>query len=414
MKTLISRATIIDKRHPENGKKRDILIDEGVIAKIGDLSPSEADEVIEGESLCVSIGWMDLRANYRDPGEEYKEGLSNGLKVAIKSGFTAVALSPDTTPPIDTKGAVEYLINRSRGTGVEVIPIGAASKGLKGESMSEMYDMYMAGARGFGDDKHTLSESGLLKRALLYTANFGAPVFHFPYDDKLIPNGQVNEGARSTAMGLKGIPAISEEMMVRRDLTLLEYAGGILHLGPLSSARSLDLVHVAKSEGLMATTEVSVANLTFDDAMIEDFDSNFKVMPPLRSSQNRENLVKAFKEGKIDVISSDHSPEDEENKKLEFDLANFGMATQEIFFPLVNTTLGKNVDLDKVIATFSIHPREILGVEVPEIKVGKMANLVVFDPLASFEADNFISKGFNIPANLGKLKGRVIRTFCKD
>lgn len=414
MKILISQVTIVDKRHPDNGKKKDILVENGIIAKIGDLAGSEADETIEGENLCVSIGWMDMRANYRDPGDEYKEGLSNGLKVAVKGGFTAVALSPDTNPPVDNKGAVEYLINRSTGSGVDVIPIGAASKGLAGENMSEMYDMYLAGAHGFGDAKHSISESGLLKRALLYTANFGAPVLHFPYDDKLVPNGQMNEGELSTSLGMKGIPAISEEMVVRRDLTLLDYTEGKLHLGPLSSSRSIDLIHEAKKLGAEVTCEVSVAHLCFADDHLNDFDTNFKLLPPLRTEENRQALIRAFKEGKIDVISSDHSPEDIEHKKLEFDLAEFGIAVQEIFFPLINTYLGEEVEPDQLIASFSIGPREILGLPIPEIKEGTAANLVVFDPTKPFDLSNKISKAYNFPILTRDLKGVVVRTFCQD
>jgi dihydroorotase len=357
---------------------------------------------------------MDMRSTYQDPGDEYKEGLSNGLRVAAAGGFTAVALSPDTVPPVDNKGLVEYLINRSKGSGVRVVPIGGASKKLKGESMSEMYDMYQAGARGFGDGKRSIAESGLLKRALLYTAQFNAPVLHFPYDQNLLPNGQINEGELSTSLGLKGIPSISEEMIVRRDLTLLEYTKGKLHLGPLSSARSIELVNKAKTRGADVTCEVGVANLVFNEGRLSDFDTTYKVLPPLRDEENRRELIEAFRQGEIDVISSDHCPEDEEHKKVEFDLANFGMATQELFFPLVNAVLGGEVEMDKLVASFSTRPREILGLDLPEIREGQVADLVVFDPEAAFEPEKFISKGFNLPAVEKGLKGKVIRTIFNE
>lgn len=410
MKTLIAQATIIDRRHPENGKKKDLLIENGVIAKIEDKLDLEADEIIEAEGLCVSIGWMDMRANYRDPGEEYKESLANGLKVAAKGGFTAVALSPDTTPPIDNKSAVEYLRNRSKGSGVEIIPIGAVSGGLKGENMSEMYDMFLAGARGFGDDKHSLAESGLLKRALLYTANFDAPVFHFPYDERLIPNGQINEGALSTSLGLKGIPSISEEMVVRRDLTLLEYTGGKLHLGPLSSHRSIDLVGKAKKQGLQVSAEVSAAHLIFNENELHDFDTTFKLMPPLRGEKNQDKLIRALQAGEIDVITSDHTPEDIENKKLEFDLAAFGMATQEIFFPMLFDRLGGEVQLDELVAHFSINPRSLLGMDIPQISEGEKANLTLFSVAEKTEVDKKQSRAYNFPMFAEALKGKVIHT----
>ena len=411
MKTLISQAKIIDKRHDQNGAIVDILIEDGIIKKIAASISEPADEKIDGDGLCVSIGWMDMRANFRDPGEEYKEGISNGLKVAAKSGFTAVALSPDTTPAIDNKGAVEYLKNRAKGSGVDIYPIGAVSVGLKGESMSEMYDMHQAGARGFGDDKHSLDESGLLHRALLYTSNFEAPVFHFPYDSSLIPHGQINEGELSTSLGLKGIPAISEEMMVRRDLTLLAYTEGRLHLGPISSAQSADLADGSKQKGLRITTEVTAAHLAFSEEKLHDFDVNFKLMPPLRTEENRKALIAALKAGKIDVISSDHSPEDEEHKKLEFDLANFGMAGMELFFPMVLGAVGNELPLDELVAKFSIAPREILGIDVPMIVEGEKVNLTVFSTEESSEQSNHQSKAYNIPKLNQQMRGKIYRTF---
>jgi dihydroorotase len=411
MKTLISQAKIIDKRHDQNGEIVDILVEDGIIQKIGSSIREAVDEKIEGDGLCVSIGWMDMRANFRDPGEEYKEGISNGLKVASKSGFTAVALSPDTTPAIDNKGAIEYLRNRAKGSGVEIYPIGAVSVGLRGEAMSEMYDMHQAGAVGFGDDKHPINESGLLHRALLYTSNFDAPVLHFPYDSKLIPNGQINEGTLSTSLGLKGIPAISEEMMVRRDLTLLEYTEGRLHLGPISSAKSADLANESRLNGLRVTTEVTAAHLAFSEEKLNDFDSNFKLMPPLRTEANRKALIAALKSGKIDVISSDHSPEDEENKKLEFDLANFGMAGMELFFPMLIGAVGDEISLDELVAKFSISPREILGIEAPMIAEGATVNLTVFSMDESADTLKLQTKGYNVPELDLKFNGKVIRTF---
>ncbi|MCH2215552.1 MAG: dihydroorotase [Flavobacteriales bacterium] len=414
MKTLISQAKIIDKRHAQNGQMVDILVHDGVIEKIAKNIDAEVDEKIRGDHLCVSIGWMDMRANFQDPGHEYKEGLSNGLVVAAKSGFTAVALSPDTKPVVDNKGAVEYLKNRAKGSGVDVFPIGAVSVDLKGKAMSEMYDMRQAGAVGFSDSKNPINESGLLHRALLYTANFNAPVLHFPYDDQLIPNGQMNEGPLSTSLGLKGIPTISEEMMVRRDLTLLEYTNGKLHLGPISSFKSLELAQEAKSENLKVTTETTVAHLAFSENELADFDTNFKLLPPLRSEKNRSKLIKALAEGKIDVISSDHNPEDEEHKKLEFDLAEFGMAGMELFLPLVLKAAGGSIKLDELISKFSIAPREILGIAVPTIAEGEKANLTVFQANAEFDSTNFMSKGFNIPEISKGLKGKVVKTIYSN
>lgn len=413
MKIRISKATIVDERHPDNGKKRDILIENGKITKIAASIKTDADKVIEGDGLCVSIGWMDMRANFRDPGDEQKEDLESGLKAAANGGFTAVALMPSTNPPIDNKGAVEYLLNRAKSSKVQVVPIGTISKKLSGESLAEMYDMHRAGAKAFSDDKQSISESGLLHRALLYTKNFDSTVIHFPYDDTLIPNGQINEGVQSTMLGLKGIPAIAEEMMVARDLTLLEYTNGRLHLGPISSAESIKRIASAKKDGLHVTCETTAAHLAYNEEMLEGFDTNYKLLPPLRSEQNRKELIKLLKAGKIDVISSDHSPEDEEHKKLEFDHANFGMASIESFFPVLYTAVGHAMDLDKLVATFSINPRRILDLEIPEIKEGVRANLTVFSitEKSIFEKKHLKTKAYNV-AEIGKeLIGKVIAVY---
>ena len=412
MKIRISKAQIVDERHPDNGKKRDILIENGKITKIAATISTPADRVIEGPGLCVSIGWMDMRANFRDPGDEQKEDLESGLKAAAHGGFTAVAHMPSTSPAVDNKGAVEYLLNRSRTNKVEVVPIGAVSKKLAGESLAEMYDMHLAGAKAFSDDKKSLAESGMLHRALLYTKNFDATVIHFPYDSTLIPNGQINEGVQSTELGLKGIPAIAEEMMVDRDLTLLNYTEGKLHLGPLSSAASVKRIASAKKDGLSITCETTAAHLAYSEEVLDGFDSNYKLLPPLRSEQNRKELIKLLKAGKIDVISSDHSPEDEEHKKLEFDYANFGAAGIETFFPLLYNAVGETMELDKLIATFSINPRRILGMPIPEIKEGVKANLTLFSTVqkTSFSRKDLKTKAYNVAEVGREMNGKVLET----
>ncbi len=364
MTILISQAEIIDSRHPANGKKRDILIRNGKIVKIAAKISDDADELIKEKGLCVSIGWMDFRANFRDPGAEQKEDIASGIDAAKRGGFTAVALMPSTLPAVDNKGAVEYIINRSKNKGIEIIPVGAVSKGLNGESLAEMYDMFQAGAKAFTDDRHSIAESGLLQRALLYTRNFGASILHFPYDAGLVPNGQMHEGIISTELGLKGIPDIAEEMVVQRDLSLLAYTEGRLHLGPLSTVASLKLIETARKSGLHISSEVAAANLIYADHDLTEYDSNYKLMPPLRSEGERKKLVDALKKGWIDVISSDHSPEDEEHKKLEFDFAAFGMAAIEGFFPLLFTKIGMDVSLDRLVGSFSINPRKVLGLEI--------------------------------------------------
>lgn len=410
MKILIAQAQITDQRHPDNGRVMDILVEDGIISKVDSRIDAEADLHIRADGLCVSIGWMDMRANFRDPGDEHKENLESGMRAAAAGGFTAVALSPATNPPADGKGNVAYIINRGGNSAVQMVPVGSATKGLKGESLAEMYDMYAAGAPAFGDDKHSMRESGMLQLALLYSKNFGAPIMHFPFDASLIPGGQAHEGINATVLGLKGIPAMSEELITARDLSLLAYTEGTLHLGPLSTAHAVNMVHAARESGLKASCETTAAHLAYTDDMLNGFDSNFKLMPPLRDEANRQALLQALLEGKIQVISSDHSPEDEEHKKLEFDFANFGTAGIESFFHLVYAAVGDKMPLAKLIATFSIHPREILKLDVPEIKVGQSANLTLFSPKGStkFSGDRVHTRAYNFAERNQTLQGRVI------
>lgn len=413
MKILISQAVIVDKRHPDNGKKRDILIEGDKIVKVAAKISDKADRIISEKGLCVSIGWMDLRADFRDPGAEHAENLESGLKAAAAGGFTTVALSPDTHPSVDGKGAVEYLLNRSRDGAVIIAPVGAVSKGLRGESLAEMYDMYTAGAMLFGDDKNSIREAGLLQRALLYTKNFGATVMHFPYDETLVPAGQMNEGVQSTSLGLKGIPSVSEESAVMRDIGLTAYTEGRLHLGPLSLATSVDLVKKARKKGLHITCETTAAHLAYNETVLSEFDTDYKLMPPLRDEANRKALIKALAAGEIQVISSDHSPEDEEHKKLEFDYAAFGTAGIETFFPLVFGATGEKVPLEVLIAAFSIHPREVAGMDVPEIAKDAAADLTLFSTAGEtdFAERQLHTKAYNTAEKGKKLPGRVIGIF---
>lgn len=410
MKIRISKATIVDTRHADNGKVRDLLIENGTITKIADNITDDADETIEADGLCVSIGWFDFRANFRDPGDETKEDFNSGLAGAANGGFTQVALSPDTNPPVDRKGMVRYTLQKAIGNPVEAIQIGAVSKNMEGKHLSEMYDMYMSGAKAFGDAQSSLSEAGILQRALLYAQGFDAPILHFPYDITISRNGQINEGPLSTQLGLKGIPAMAEEMVVRRDLTILDYTKGILHLGPVSSQQSVKLINEAKAEGLKVTCETTAAHLAFNEDVLANFNSFYKIQPPLRSEENRKQLIKMLGEGQIDILSSNHQPEDEEHKKLEFDYAQFGQACIEAFFPMVWNACSDKVSLDKLVATFTLNPRKLLNIDIPEIAEGAAANLTLFstNKKTQIERAKLQTKAYNVLPEGVELKGRVL------
>lgn len=410
MKLLLKKTTIVDERLRGKSPTSDILIEDGMIREIGNgLSAGDA-EVIDPEGLHVSIGWMDLRANFRDPGQEQKETLESGLAAAAAGGFTAVALSPDLQPASDNKAAIKYLLERSSRQPVEVFPLGALSRNLKGDLLAEMYDMYKAGAVAFTDDRHPVLKSGLMERALRYARNFGGLVMAFPYDASLAPAACVHEGLASVQMGMKGIPDIAEEIQVIRDLKLLDYSdGGRLHLGPLSAGASLRHLAEAKANGANISADVTAAHLYFTDEDLIHFEANLKVMPPFRTAADRGLLREAVAAGIIDVISSDHQPQDTEHKNVEFEQAAFGMAGIETFFPTVMAAMGQAMPLAKLIATFSLNPRKILGLPLPEIKPGQPANLTLFQPQLEYrlKPEDLHTAAVNVPFTGQTLRGKV-------
>ena len=310
MEILIKNSIVIDSRSLLNGKKVDIYIKNGKIESIGTNLKVKAKHIIEDENLHTSIGWLDMRANFQDPGFEYKEDLISGIQAAANGGFTGVVLSSETNPAISSKAQVEYILNKTQKSLIDVFPMGTVSENGKGERLAEMYDMRVAGAVGFSDGKKSISDSGLLLRALLYVKGFNSLVANFPNDSSLVGKGIMHEGVVSTSLGLKGIPAIAESNMVARDLHILEYTGSKLHISAISTEESVKQIKSAKSKNLNISTDVAAHNLDLTDENLKEFDSHYKVMPPLRSAVHVKSLIKGLKEGTIDVICSDHCPED--------------------------------------------------------------------------------------------------------
>ena len=410
MKVLIKKTTVVDPNSDWNGKKADVLIENGIISKIdGSIDDQEA-EIIEFDNLHISPGWFDLHVNFREPGHEYKEDLLTGIDAAIAGGFTGVALMPSTSPPISNKSGIDFVLNKTQHSPVDVYPCGTISADKKGKNLSEMYDMKEAGAVAFTDDKDSIEHSGLMSRALLYAKNFDGLIMSFPYDKTAQPNGMMNEGVTSTELGIEGIPALAEELQITRDLYLTEYNDSKIHFSTISSPRGLDLIAEAKEGGIHVSCDIAIHNLVLNDECIKSFDSNFKVLPPLRSEEERVELVEGLKDGTIDVICSDHSPEDVEHKNLEFGRANFGITGLETLFGLAVTHLSKILTLDELINKISINPRTILRVDVPIIKEGFEANLTLFDPAKewTFYAKNSKSKSKNTPFDGCELVGKPL------
>lgn len=405
---VIRSAEIMDSTSELNGKIRSILIEDGIIKKISEKELS-ADTIIEGKNLKVSLGWMDMRVTTGDPGHEYKEDLNSACNAAMQGGFTAIAVLPNTTPPMQNKESVEYIKGKTREKLVDVYPIAALTLNNKGEELTEILDMNASGALAFSDGVKPIWHSDLLLRALLYLQPINGQLIEHAEDKYLSHGGQMNEGKTSTMLGLKGIPKLSEQIIVERDLSILEYTGGKIHFAHISSPKSLELIKEAKKKGLNVTCDIASYQLALDDTLLDSFDTNLKVNPPLRSKRDIDVFWKYLNDGTIDVIVSDHIPQDTECKELEFDQADFGMIGMETLFGVVQANNTK-VDLAKIIEKITVAPRNVLGIELPKIKEGAKANLTVFDSEKEWilSKSDLRSKSVNTPFIGKKMKGKAV------
>jgi len=408
MKTLIKAALVIDSRSKHHGKKRDILIENQQIVKIGANITEPKAKVISEKNLSVSPGWVDLKAFLADPGFEHKETIESGLKAAEKGGFRYVVSTPLTSPVIDTKGQVEYILSQSKKSKVNLLPTGCLSKKGEGKQLADMYDMSKAGAVAFTDDKHNVGTE-LMVRALDYSRNFGGLIISFPYDPGVNPGAMIHEGLTSVQMGMKGLSAASEEIRLRRDIELLRYVGGKMHVSLISTAGSVALIRQAKKDGLNITCAIAAHQLSFTDEDMMGFDSALKVFPPFRTKEDQKAIIKGLKDGTIDAICSDHTPEEIEHKDLEFEYASNGISGIQTAFSVALTALSKELELSNIIEKFSTGPASVLGISYPIIEEGQEASLTIFDDKTerTFGKEEWESKSFNSPFFHKNLIGRV-------
>jgi len=411
MKVLIKEAHIIAPGSVYHDQILDLKIKNGVIEKLGnDLAMDDCSEV-KIPNLKVSIGWFDSSVSFGEPGFEDRETIENGLQVAAQSGFTGVALQPNALPVIDNQSQIFFVKQKAAQSATSLYPIGALTKNSEGTDLAELYDMKNAGAIAFGDYNASISNANLFKIGLQYVQDFDGLILSFCQDEKIKGNGVANEGVVSTRLGLKGIPSLAEELIVARNLFLLEYTGGKLHIPTISSAKTVALIKEAKQKGLQVTCSVSVHHLTLTDEALATFDSRYKVSPPLRSESDRLALIEGVLDGTIDCITSDHNPIDIEHKKMEFDLAKNGTIGLESAFGALMTVLPIEVIVQKLTAA-----RSIFDLQQPEIKEGAQANLTLFttDEKWTFSKESILSKSKN-SAFLGfEMNGNVVGIFNND
>jgi dihydroorotase len=407
---LIKNVKIIDPASRYHGKVRDVFIRKGNIEDIQTNISIFKAKVIEAKGACFSPGWLDVGVQVGDPGFEQHEDIYSATAAAAAGGYTGIVCQPNTQPVIHSKSEVNYLKNRTKEALVDCYPMGAVSRDCAGVDLTEMYDMYQAGAVAFTDGRKSVQDNGLMKRALLYAKGFDGLILNWPQDKSLAEKGQLHEGLVSTMLGMKGIPTMAEEIMARRDLYLLAYTESRLHLSNISSTEVVNMIKDARQEGLRVTASAAVMNLIFEDEVMSNFDSNYKVLPPLREKKDLRALIKGLKNGSIDFISSNHVPWDEESKKLEFPYAEFGALGLQTSYALLNTYLGDQFTEEELVRWLSLNARAIFKLPVPKVEVGEEANFTIFHPTKkwTFRQEDILSKSKNSPFIGQEFTGKVM------
>jgi dihydroorotase len=419
MQVLIQQAKITDKRSAFYNQVVDILIENGIIKS---LLPSSSQGggastvLVDGKeaitfplgegrdgALCVSTGWVDVLADYREPGYEHKETIESGLRAAAAGGYTHVLTAPNTNPAISTKSIVQSVIQKAAGNVVSLHPLGAITQDVEGKSLAEMLDMHTHGAVAFTDGWKPVQNAQLMLKALEYVKAFNGTLIQIPVDHALAAGGLMHEGEASVRLGMAGIPSLAETILLHRDIELLRYTGSRLHVTGISTAEGVDMIRKAKKEGLNITCSVTPYHLVLNDKALEGYSSLYKVMPPIRSEADRKALLKGLKDGTIDCIASHHRPQEWDAKAKEFEYAADGMNIQEIAYNLVLQAAG-----DERIAEIMTAARTIFGLGDANIEAGAVADLTIYTTTGSYTLGNMQSASANNPFTGKEMQGRVL------
>ncbi len=407
MSFLLKQVEIVDPNSEFNAKLADVRVVEGKILEIApNLSPKQNEQVYDLEGSIISPGFFDLNCVFGDPGIETKEDIKTGTAAAAAGGFTALALMPNSKPVVQSKGEVEYVLNKSKDNLVEVLPIGAISHNLEGKELAEMFDMQQAGAVAFANTDRAIADDGFMSRAIQYAKGFDGLLMLYPENKSITGKAQVNESKTTILLGMKGVPALAEEMQIARDLFLAQYHDARIHISNISTAGAVTLIRKAKKEGIKVSCDVAAHQLVFTEDLLNDFDSNYKVKPPLRAQADIDALLTGLKDGTIDAISSQHRPHEIEFKNVEFEVAKYGIIALQTVLPLL---LKSGLQPQLIVEKLALSPRRILALHQPQINIGEKANFVVYNPTKKwlFDSQSNYSKSANSPLMDTELQGRV-------
>jgi dihydroorotase len=414
MKVIIRSVRIVDKNSPVNGEIVDIFVEDGIIKQIGSEIEATDKQLVDGDGLSVSPGWVDMRVGSRDPGFEHEEDLISVRQAAAHGGFTEIVLLPNSEPVVHSKDTLNYIRQSGKGGLVNLHVAAAVTRKAEGVDFTEMIDLHEAGAIAFTDGEHAVQNADLFLKTILYLRPLDALLMNRPEDRQLTLYGQMHEGITSTLIGMKGIPALAEEMMLHRDIKLLEYAlenseytteKPVLHVSLISTRRAVEMIRDAKAKGLPVSCDVAAHQLAYSDSDLIDFDTNLKVNPPFRPENDTEAIREGLADGTIDAIVSDHNPHDEEGKNLEFDHADFGITGLETAFSL--SLMHSGLSVEDVVEKLTVQARRILRLPSQTIKEGEIANLTFFNADSEWNYEKSYSKSKNTPFLGKKLKGKV-------